>query len=92
MNFVATNLENEVGRTMLLFFFVLFGIRVWRTYLYLFSPHAFVLRFVEVYVIGKLLINEICKSSFIASGIMEMLTWRDLEFHEIQGRTTQQTK
>ena len=65
MNFVAANLENEIDRTMLLFFFVLFGIKVRRTYLYLFSPHAFVLRFVQVYVIGKLLINEICNSCFI---------------------------
>ena len=66
----------------------LFCIEVLRKYLYLFSSHAFVLRFVEVYVIGKLLINEICNSHFIVSGITEMLTWRDLEFYEIQGRAT----
>ena len=39
-------------------------------------------------MIGKLLINEICNSHFIVSGITEMLTWRDMEFYEIQGRAT----
>jgi hypothetical protein len=43
-------------------------------------------------VIGKILINKICNSHFIGSGITEMLTCRDLEFHEIQGTATRKTR
>lgn len=81
MNFLATSLENEVGRTMLLLFFCFVFIEVFLKYLYLFSSHAFVLRFVEVCLIGKLLINDIFNNHFIVSGIDETFTWRDLEFH-----------
>lgn len=50
--------------------------------MYLFSLYAFVLRFVQVYVIDKLLVlvNEICSSRFIVSGITKMFTWKIMNF------------